>query len=185
MLSAAVGQTFKRTLARLDELADAEWGAGASGFFKEPVKARGVRSPQLIELSAEIYREIKPWPVARRDELVTELWKDGYIETGGLACYIYRRFAKTFGEREFRLFERWLDRYAKNLGSSFRVQFRKTAKEQSTLRSAGLPRRKTLGKFRRTTNEAALPDVSNEANAIRLIIFVLWLRRLRRVFNLF
>jgi len=26
----------------------------------------------------------------------------------------YRRFAKTFGEREFRLFESWLDRYANN-----------------------------------------------------------------------
>ena len=73
-----------------------------------------MRSPQLIALSAEIYREIKPWPVASRDEFVTRLWKDGHIETGALACYTYRRFAKTFGEREFRLFEHWLDRYATN-----------------------------------------------------------------------
>jgi 3-methyladenine DNA glycosylase AlkD len=103
-----------QTLARLDELADCEWGAGASAFFKEPVQARGVRSPQLIELSAHLYREIKSWPISQRDKFVTALWKDAHIETGALACYTYRRFAKSFGGREFRLFERWLDRYATN-----------------------------------------------------------------------
>jgi 3-methyladenine DNA glycosylase AlkD len=114
MASNPVQLLLTRTVARLDELGDTAFGAGASGFFKEPVKARGVRSPQLIELSAEIYRDIKSWPVASRDAFVTGLWKDAHIETGALACYTYRRFAKTFGEREFRLFEHWLDRYADN-----------------------------------------------------------------------
>ena len=104
------------TLTRLAALAEPVFAEGAAGFFKEPVKARGVRCPILITLSAEIYREIKTWPVSRRDGFVTSLWKDGHIETGSLACYVYRRFAKTFGEREFRLFVRWLDRYVTNWG---------------------------------------------------------------------
>jgi len=117
MSSRAVQQDlFNRTLRKFDEMRDPAYGAGAAKFFKEPVKARGVRSPQLIELSAEIYREIKPWPVDSRDAFVARLWRDAHIETGALACYLYRRFAKTFGEREFRLFEHWLDRYAKNWG---------------------------------------------------------------------
>ena len=105
---------FPQTIQKLNELGDKQYGAGASQFFKEPVKARGVRSPQLIEISAELYREIKAWPVDERDNFITELWKDTHIETGALACYTYRRFANTFTEREFRLFEHWLEEYAQN-----------------------------------------------------------------------
>jgi 3-methyladenine DNA glycosylase AlkD len=114
MSSRPAADLLKRTLRRLDELADPEHSSGAAQFFREPIHARGVRSPELIALSADLYREIKAWPVRSRDELVTGLWKDSHIETGALACYLYRRFAKSFGEREFRLFERWLDQYATN-----------------------------------------------------------------------
>ena len=114
MPSRPVQDLLSQTLRQLDELGDQAHGAGAANFFKEPVRARGVRSPQLIALSAELYREIKPWPVKQRDEFATGLWKDSHIDTGALACYTYRRFAKTFGEREFRLFEHWLDHYVKN-----------------------------------------------------------------------
>lgn len=102
------------TFEKLDQLGDPGFVDGTSRFFKEAVKTRGVRSPELIALSADLYREIKTWPVAERDQFVTGLWKDAHVESGALACYLYRRFAKTFGEREFRLFERWLERYASN-----------------------------------------------------------------------
>lgn len=105
---------FEQTIQRLDASRDPQFGASTAGFFKEPVKARGVPSPILLALSAEIYREIKLWPVKQRDKFITELWKDQHIETGTLACYTYRRFAKTFGEREFSLFEHWLEKYVKN-----------------------------------------------------------------------
>ena len=112
--SMASSLLFRQTIQKLNGLANPEYSAGAAQFFKEPVKARGVRSPQLIELSAGLYREIKPWPVSQRDEFITELWKDKHIETGALACYTYRRFTKTFAGREFRLFEHWLETYAQN-----------------------------------------------------------------------
>ncbi len=103
-----------RTLLQLDEWGDAQYAAGAAKFFKEPIKARGVRSQQLLALSAELYCEIKSWPVKERDEFITGLWKDGQLDTGTLACYTYRRFVKTFGEREFQLVEHWLERYVTN-----------------------------------------------------------------------
>jgi len=114
MASRIADDLLDRTVKQLDSMRDAKVAAGARNFFKEPVEARGVRSPQLIAMSAAIYREIRDWPVSARDEFATGLWKDAHIETGALACYTYRRFARTFGEREFRLFERWLDRYARN-----------------------------------------------------------------------
>lgn len=114
MSSGRVNELLKRTRDRLDELGDPKFAAGAVNFFKEPVVARGVRSPQLIGLSAELFREIKGWPIAERDQFVTGLWKDRWMENGALACYTYRRFAKTFGEREFRVFEQWLGCYVTN-----------------------------------------------------------------------
>src|SRR5262249_52054386 len=54
--------------------------------------------------------------VADRDQLFTKLWEAGSFEEGAVVCYVYRRFAKISGAREFRLFTRWLDRYVKNWG---------------------------------------------------------------------
>jgi len=105
MPSQPIQELLTRTFVRLNALADGAHAAGASAFFKEPVKALGVRSPQLIALSAEIYKEIKAWPVEWRDAFVTGLWKDRHLESGSLACYTYRRFAKTFGDREWSVFE--------------------------------------------------------------------------------
>ncbi|HEY3738655.1 MAG TPA: DNA alkylation repair protein [Bryobacteraceae bacterium] len=116
MASRKTTELLHATLQKLSEFADPVFAEGSARFFKEPIKTRGVRSPQLIALSADLYREIKPWPVAERDTFVTGLWKDPHIESGNLACYLYRRFSKTFREREFHLFELWLERYATNWG---------------------------------------------------------------------
>ena len=42
------------------------------------------------------------------------LWQDGRLECGGVVCHAYRRFAQSCFEPEFRLFERWIDRYVEN-----------------------------------------------------------------------
>jgi len=36
------------------------------------------------------------------------------LEEGVVVCHLYRRFAKSCGEREFRMFEQWIDRYVRN-----------------------------------------------------------------------
>ncbi len=36
------------------------------------------------------------------------------LEEGVLVSHLYRRFAKSFGEREFAMFEQWIDRYVTN-----------------------------------------------------------------------
>jgi 3-methyladenine DNA glycosylase AlkD len=76
----------------------------------------GIRSPQLIALSAELYSEVRNWTTSERNELCTLLWKRKQSEYGGLVCYLYRRFAHSFAEAEFLLFEFWLNRYASNWG---------------------------------------------------------------------
>lgn len=58
--------------------------------------------------------QVKQWPVAHRDRFVTELWKSGMLEEGVLVSHLYRRFAKSCAEREFAMFEQWIDRYVTN-----------------------------------------------------------------------
>ena len=105
---------LKTTRAALKAAADPEFKAGALWFFKEPVKPYGVRTPQLRELARLAYAQVKQWPVAERDRFVTELWKSGMLEEGVIVCHLYRRFAKSCGDREFAMFEQWIDRYVGN-----------------------------------------------------------------------
>jgi len=114
MKADAVATLLKNTRARLRAAADPEFAAGLRWFFKEPVKPYGVRTPLLRELARLAYHDVKLWPVGERDRFVAELWKSGMLEEGGIVCHLYRRFAKSCGEREFAMFELWLDRYVRN-----------------------------------------------------------------------
>jgi len=111
-----VAALLKATRARLKAAADPEFASGVRRFFREPVQPHGVQAPQVREFARLAYRELKPWPVAERDRFVTELWKSGVLEEGSVVCYVYRRFAKVCGQREFAMFEQWIDRYVKNWG---------------------------------------------------------------------
>ena len=109
-----VATLLKDIRTRLKAAADPEFEAGLRWFFKEPVTPYGIRTPQVREFARLAYAHVKQWPVAERDRFVTELWKSGMLEEGVLVCHLYRRFAKSCGEREFRMFEQWINRYVTN-----------------------------------------------------------------------
>ena len=104
--------------ARLQSLGRNETRESLERFFTEEQrpKSYGVAAPDLKPIARDIYAQIKKWPVADRDRLCVALWESGMNEEGALVCYVYRRFAKSCGEREFRMFTRWLDRYVHNWG---------------------------------------------------------------------
>jgi 3-methyladenine DNA glycosylase AlkD len=109
-----VAALIKETRAQLRAAADPEFEKGLRWFFKEPVKPYGVRTPRIRELARAAYRECKHWPAAERDRLAEQLWKSGMLEEGVLVTHLYRRFAKSFEEREFAMFEGWIDQYVTN-----------------------------------------------------------------------
>jgi len=78
------------------------------------VDTYGVRTTDLHDVVRETYRLLKRWPVDQRDACMELLWENGGLEAGGVVCHVYRRFASEFGQREFRLFTGWVDRYARN-----------------------------------------------------------------------
>ena len=101
--------------ARFDRLADPRVAESEKRFFKDqPIRNRGVRAPDIQRIEREIYPRVKKLPVAERDKLCTALWASRNHEEGALVCYLYRRFAKQCGAREFALFTTWLDRYVDN-----------------------------------------------------------------------
>lgn len=93
---------------------DAEFGAGQRRFFRHEIDTYGVRTADLNVIIRAVARTVKPWPVAQRNTLMKLLWETGKLESGALVCHVYRRFAKSCAECEFRLFEKWLDRYVRN-----------------------------------------------------------------------
>jgi 3-methyladenine DNA glycosylase AlkD len=74
------------------------------------------RAPQIQRIARDVYPRVKKMSVADRDRLCNDLWASRRFEEGALVCYLYRRFAKQCGAREFALFTRWLDRYVDNWG---------------------------------------------------------------------
>lgn len=77
---------------------------------------RGIAAPHIHGVARDFYPRVKKLPPAERDRLCAALWASRKHEEGALVCYLYRRFAKQCGAREFALFTRWLDRYVDNWG---------------------------------------------------------------------
>ncbi len=102
---------------RLAAMADSEFRETAQKFSREPVNCYGVRAPLVQALAREVYPEVKSWPTPDRDRFAEALWRGGRIEEAAVVIYVYRRMARQFGVTEFRLFERWIDRYVDNWGS--------------------------------------------------------------------
>jgi 3-methyladenine DNA glycosylase AlkD len=99
---------------QLRAAADPEFRAGEVNFFRETVDPYGVRSPDVKRIEQSAWRELKHWPAGQRNRFCEELWKSGKLEEATVAIYLYRRLKKECGACEFKLFERWIDRYVHN-----------------------------------------------------------------------
>lgn len=89
--------------------------AGAAAvlrFMKEPLPCLGLTAPQLKAYAKTLYPVVKQWTPAERNRLCNDLWRCGYHEGGLLVAYLYRRFRRSCGSCEFKLFERWMERDA-------------------------------------------------------------------------
>ncbi len=114
----AAKQLAREIRAELNRRGSERVRASIDLFFTpdQKVVSYGVASPDVKRMAQEIYRKVKPWPATERDRFCTALWEGGTNEEGALVCYVYRRFGKQCGAREFKLFTRWLDRFVNNWG---------------------------------------------------------------------
>lgn len=107
-------ELLARVRRELKAAVDPKYREGVLNYFKEPIDPYGVRGPEVKRITAAAYREWKLWPPGRRNRFCEALWRSGKAEEGAVAVYLCRRLGKQCAECEFRLFERWIDRYIRN-----------------------------------------------------------------------
>lgn len=100
--------------AELARRIDPEYREGSRRFFKEAIDPWGVRSALLKEVEVLTYRLLKPLTVPERYFVFEELWRGGKFEEGVMVSHLARKFKREFGLKEFKIFERWIDRYVSN-----------------------------------------------------------------------
>jgi len=84
--------------------------------FSRLREQHAMNAPAIHRVARDVSRDVKSWPVRDRDRFCDELFASRRWEEGALVCYVYRRFAKQCGPREFRMFTGWLDRYVDDWG---------------------------------------------------------------------
>jgi len=84
---------------------------GAQHFVKEEIQSRGWRAVDLRELALRFRREIASERGMDFVVLVADkLFSGRILEEKGMAVLLLEKLTKDFGDKEFRLFDSWLDR---------------------------------------------------------------------------
>lgn len=100
-----------------DELqcnADPETVKITQRFFKEPIRAYGIKTPTVKWVAKKYSKEMKEWNRREVLDLCTELWKDGYLEESIIACELSLFLEKSFELADFQIFEFWLTNFVDN-----------------------------------------------------------------------
>ena len=89
----------------------AEHASGVQWFFKEEIKSHGWYTGDLRRVVRQCRRDI----LREQDfdflvRVADELFSGAVLEEKVAAVFLLENFHAEFGDREFRLFERWLDR---------------------------------------------------------------------------
>jgi 3-methyladenine DNA glycosylase AlkD len=98
-------------------LADEKVKISGEHFFKETVKLYGVKTPLVIKLGKDIFREIKDREKTEIFALCEELWKSGYMEESFIACGWSHALSKDFKPEDFEVLEHWVSTYVTNWAS--------------------------------------------------------------------
>lgn len=98
----------------LKKSSDARTKASAQNFFKEKIKLYGVKTPTVSKIAKKYFAEIKDSDKAEIFKLCEELWQSGYIEEAFIACNWSYQVRKNYELKDFKLFERWINKYISN-----------------------------------------------------------------------
>jgi len=88
--------------------------SGLQRYFKEPVKAHGVRTAKVNEIARSVYKEIKGLPKDELFRTCEELLSSGYTEEAFVVAHWTHRSSKRFSTEDLMVFHRWIDLYLDN-----------------------------------------------------------------------
>ncbi|MGB7294209.1 MAG: DNA alkylation repair protein [Candidatus Aminicenantales bacterium] len=103
-------QMADECLRRLKSLADPVKAAGAQRYFKEEARFLGISSPDLRELSSEVYEKVKAyWGVKEASDFCAIMLKNPYHEVKGIGILTFERFREVFPKTVFPTIKGWLN----------------------------------------------------------------------------
>jgi len=83
-------------------------------FFREAVKIHGLKSADLRQISKEHYRSLENKSKDHVFGLCEEFLQTGYLEESFFACDWSYNIRKQFLPDDFKVFERWVNKYVTN-----------------------------------------------------------------------
>ncbi len=97
--------------------ADPGYRKTLQGFFREPIQAYGVRTPQWRSINRQFWARVKDLPKVEVFKLCEELLAIGNSEERGVAFDWAARLRKQLLLGDFPRLERWLKTYVSNWGA--------------------------------------------------------------------
>jgi 3-methyladenine DNA glycosylase AlkD len=98
-------------------LADEKTRESGKRFFKEDVKLYGVKTADVTRIARGYFREIKGMGKEEIFGLCDMLWQSGAMEESFIACTWAYALRNDYEPRDFRVFEKWANRYVGNWAS--------------------------------------------------------------------
>jgi len=112
-----VSEVVAKIRRQLKKNADLKTKESGQRFFKNKIKLYGVKTAVVGKIGREYFKEIKNKRKTEVFDLCEELWQSGYMEETFIACnwsYVVR---KDYEEKDFRVFEKWVNNYVTNWAS--------------------------------------------------------------------
>ena len=103
--------------AELIRNSDEETKAISQSFSKEPIKALGVKGPNVHKISKKSFKHLHSKTKTEIFGYCGKLWQSGYIEESIVACNWSYYLHKKYEPADFRVFESWLNDYVNNWAS--------------------------------------------------------------------
>jgi len=105
---------LKQLLSELKPYIEPEYKAGATNFFKEPIKPLGVRTPTVRKIARAHFKEIDKMTKREVFELCDSLLGTGKFELGLIAFAFIRRRIDDLTKADFKILESWIHKYIHN-----------------------------------------------------------------------
>jgi len=108
---------IEKIRAELKSKSDEKTRTVSQNYFKEKIKSHGVKTAVVTSIGKEYYRHINILTKSEIFDLCESLWQSGYIEESFIACHWSYYVHKKYEPDDFRIFEKWIDRYVDNWAS--------------------------------------------------------------------
>ncbi|MFH0841936.1 MAG: DNA alkylation repair protein [Bacteroidota bacterium] len=108
---------IEKIRAEIRKNADEKTRIQGERFFKENVRIYGLKSTQTQQIGKDYYGTLPDKSKANVFSLCEELWQSGYMEESFIACNWSYNVRKQYEPADFKIFERWVNKYVTNWAS--------------------------------------------------------------------